>query len=49
MNYVFAKHGLNACVVTYVKDEGSNLFTITFTFIFVMSCEVLRFFVKWVS
>jgi hypothetical protein len=49
MNYVFKKHGFNVCVVTYVKDEISNLSTMTPTFTFVMSCEVLRFSVKGVS
>jgi hypothetical protein len=49
MNDVFAKHGLNVCVVTYVKDEGNNLSTMTSTLTFVMSCEVLRFYVKGVS
>jgi hypothetical protein len=38
---VFAKHGLNIHVFGYVKDEGSNLATMTSTLTFVMSCEVL--------
>jgi hypothetical protein len=49
MNNVFAKHGLNVYVVTYVKEEGSNFSTMTSTWTFVMSCEVIRFYVKGVS
>jgi hypothetical protein len=41
MNDVFTKHGLNTHAFAYVKDEGSNLATITFALTFVVSCEVL--------
>jgi hypothetical protein len=41
VNDVLTKHGLNARVLAYVKDEGSNLSTMTFPLTLVMSCEVL--------
>jgi hypothetical protein len=41
MNDVLTKHGLNTHVFAYVKDDGSNLATMTFALTFVVSCEVL--------
>jgi len=41
MNNVFAKHGLNIHVLTYVKDKGNDLATMTFALTFVVSCEIL--------
>jgi len=40
VNDVLAKHGLNACVLAYVKDERSNLSTMTFVLTSVVFCEV---------
>jgi len=40
VNDVLAKHGLNACVLAYVKNEGSNLSTMTFVLTSVVFCEV---------
>jgi hypothetical protein len=36
VNEMLAKHGLNACVTTYVKDEGSNISTMTIVLTFVV-------------
>ncbi len=41
VNEVLTKHGFNAQVITYVKDEGGNLSTMTTTLTSVVSCEVL--------
>ncbi len=41
VNEMLAKHGLNACVITYVKDEGSNISTMTIVLTFVVPCEML--------
>jgi len=41
VNDVLAKHGLDAYVFAYVKDEGSNLSIMTFALTSVVSCEVL--------
>jgi len=38
---VFAKYELNAQIIAYVKDEGSNLNTMTNALTFVVSCETL--------
>ncbi len=36
VNNVFAKHGLNIHIFAYVKNEGNNLATMTFTLTFVV-------------
>ncbi len=41
VNEMLAKHGFNAWVITYVKDEGSNISTMTIVLTFVVSCEML--------
>jgi len=41
VNDVFAKYGLNVWVITYVKDEGVNLNTMTNALTYVVSCEAL--------
>jgi hypothetical protein len=41
VNNVFVEHGLNTHVFAYVKDEGSNIPTMTSTLTFIVSCEVL--------
>jgi hypothetical protein len=41
VNDVFAKHGLSTHILAYVKNERSNLATMTFALTFVVSCEVL--------
>ncbi len=41
VNDVLARHELNVHILTYVKDEGSNLSTMTSSLNFVMSCEVM--------
>jgi hypothetical protein len=41
VNEVFAKHGLNAWVIAYVKNEGGNLSTMTIALTSIVSCEVL--------
>jgi hypothetical protein len=41
VNDVLAKHGLNAHVFAYVKDELSNLSTMTSTLTSILSCKVL--------
>jgi hypothetical protein len=41
MTNLLAKHGFNAYVLAYIKDERSNLFTMTFALTSIMSCEVL--------
>jgi hypothetical protein len=41
INDVFAKYGLNARIIAYVKDEGGNLNTMTNALTFVVSCETL--------
>ncbi len=41
VNHFLAKHRLNAHVCVYVKDEGNNFSTMTFTLIFIVSCEIL--------
>jgi hypothetical protein len=41
VNDVFAKHGLNAQIITYVKDERVNFNTMTNVLISIVSCEAL--------
>jgi len=41
VNEVLTKHGFNAQVITYVKDEGGNLSTKTNVLTTIISCEVL--------
>jgi hypothetical protein len=41
VNDVLAKHGFNACILAYFKDEGSNLSIMTSTLASVVSCEIL--------
>jgi len=41
VNDVFAKYGLNARIIAYVKDEGGNLNTMTNALTFDVSCETL--------
>jgi hypothetical protein len=41
VNDVLAKHGLDAHVLAYVKNEGSNLSIMTFALSSVVSCEML--------
>jgi hypothetical protein len=40
VNEIFAKHGFNVQVTVCVKDEATNLSTMTTTLIFGVSCEV---------
>ncbi len=41
VNEMLAKHGFNAWVITYVKDERSNISTMTIVLTFIVSCEML--------
>jgi hypothetical protein len=41
MNEVLTTYGLNAKILTYVQDEGSNLSIMTNVLTFVVSCELL--------
>jgi hypothetical protein len=41
VNEILGKHGLNACVIAYVKDKRGNLLTMTQVLIFIVSCEKL--------
>jgi hypothetical protein len=43
VNDVLPRHGLNAHVLAYVKDEGANFSTVTFALTSVVSCEVMGF------
>jgi hypothetical protein len=43
VNEVFAKHGFNAHVIIYVKEEGGDLLTMTIILISIVSCRVLGF------
>ncbi len=47
VNEVFAKHGFNAWVIEYIKDEGGNLSTMTIALTYVVSCEVLGLTTCW--
>jgi hypothetical protein len=49
VNDVLVNHGLNIHVLPYVKDEGSNLATMTSTLTYVVSCEVLGFWAPFVG
>jgi hypothetical protein len=40
VNNVPTKHGLNACVLAYVKDERGSFSTITFALTYIVLCEV---------
>jgi hypothetical protein len=41
VNDVFTKYGLNIRIITYVKDEGGNLNTMTNALTSIVSCETL--------
>ncbi len=41
LNEIFAKLELNVQVITYVKDEGGNISTMTQVLIYIISCEGL--------
>ncbi len=41
VNEVLEKHGFNAQVIAYVKNEGGNISTMTQALTFVVSCEKL--------
>jgi hypothetical protein len=49
VNDLLVNHGLNIHVFPYVKDEGSNLATMTSTLTYVVSCEVLGLLAPFVS
>ncbi len=49
VNDVLVNHGLNIHVLPYIKDEGSNLVTMTSTLTFVVSCEVLGLLASFVG
>jgi hypothetical protein len=42
VNEMLVVYGLNAKILTYVKDEGNNLSTMTNALTFVVSCKLLR-------
>ncbi len=42
VNQVLQTHGLNAKIIAYVKDEGSNLWIMTIALISIVFNEVLR-------
>jgi uncharacterized membrane protein (DUF2068 family) len=41
INEVLVKHGLNAHVIAFVKDEGGNFSTMTQVLASIVSCEKL--------
>jgi len=47
VNYFLVKHGLNVCVIAYVKDEGGNISAMTFVSTFITYCEVLSLFTRF--
>jgi hypothetical protein len=42
VNDVFTKYNLNSWIITYIKDEGNNLLTMTMVLIFIVWCEPLN-------
>jgi len=48
VNEVFAKHGFNAQVIIYVKEEGGDLSTMTTILTSIVSCRVLGFAIPFV-
>jgi hypothetical protein len=49
MNDLLVKHGLNLRVLVYVKDQANNLSIMPFTFILIVSCEILGMLVPYVK
>jgi hypothetical protein len=41
VNEILVKHGLNACVIAYVKNKGDNISTMTQALTSIVSCEKL--------
>ncbi len=40
LNDLVAKHGLDVHVIAYIKNKRNIFFNVTFTLIFIISCEV---------
>jgi hypothetical protein len=49
MNDLLAKHGLNVCVLVYVKDHANNISIMTFVFTLIVYCEILGMLVPFVK
>lgn len=49
MNDLLSKHGLNVCVIAYVKNEGGNIYTMIYVLTYVMSYEIFRLFTPFVQ
>ncbi len=49
VNEVFAKHGFNAHVIIYVKEEGGDLWTMTTILTSIVSCRVFWFAMPFVG